>query len=247
YDHSYGIDTIIIKSNVEIGRHAFPTMNKFVVDNKAYPTVKFDIPSPGLTMEQNSFFGNFGYLDFPVYNWLYRKKSTDTYYSWIQNINGQAYNDSTQRVLIAPWGYLDSNTYNFPDAANLNLRNWMLSTDSSKVGSVDLYVTKGTKTYYQNSNVWKYFNLVEFGNSIPTYLADTKSLEIKIYPNPFHNGFNINANDNSQTYSIIDISGSVLQTFSANEKQYINMSSFPNGIYFLKNNVDNRCTKLIKQ
>ena len=123
----------------------------------------------------------------------------------------------------------------------------MLSTDSSKVGSVDLYVTKATKSYYQNSNVWKYFNIIEFGNSIPTYLADTKSLEVKTYPNPFHNGFYVNSNEVSQTYSIINISGSAIHTFSANEKQYIDMSSFPNGIYFLKNNGDNSCTKLIKQ
>ena len=247
YDHAYGFDTIIIKSNLEIGRHAFPTMNKFVVDEKAYPTLKFDISTPSLTMERNSFFDNFGYLDFPVYNWVYKKKSSDSFYSVIQNLNGQAYNDSTKRVLISPYGFMDSNTRNFPDAANLDLRNWMLSTDSSKVGTVDLYVTKGTKSYYQNSNIWKYFNIIEFGNSIPTYLADTKSLEVKTYPNPFHEGFYVNSNEVSQTYSIINISGSVLQTFSANKEQYIDMSSFSNGIYFLKNNDDNSCTKLIKQ
>ncbi len=240
HDSNYAFDTIVIKSNVEIERHAFTPMNQFVIDAKAFAIIKFDILSPNLSMEQNSFFDNFGYLDLPIYTWRYVKP--DFTYQYIYNLTGFGYNQSARLE------YMKAHNVDwFPNWETLQFKNASLLCDSMNVGSIPLYVTKDTKSYYQNSNVWKYFDLVEFGNSIPTYLADTKSLEIKIYPNPFHEGFYVNSNEVSQTYSIINISGSVLQTFSANKEQYIDMSSFSNGIYFLKNNDDNSCTKLIKQ
>ena len=240
YDVNYAFDTITIKSNIEIERHVFPSMNQFVIDAKAYPIIKLDIPSPTLIMEQNSFFGNFGYLDLPIYTWRYMNPdfTIKTYYNKL----GEAF-QMDLRVF-----YLRKNNVDwFPNWQTLNFSDASLICDSSKVSSIPLYVTKGTKSYYQNSDIWKYFNIVEFGNSIPTNLIEANAQGTTIYPNPFVDGFYVNTNEVSQTFSIIDISGSVLNSFIANENQYVNMSPLPNGIYFLKNMADGSSVKVIKK
>lgn len=78
-----------------------------------------------------------------------------------------------------------------------------------------------------------------------------QSNSISVCPNPSNGLFNVFVPDNmlNSEFNIIDITGKIISTIKiVTSQQYIDLNSFPNGVYFLKSQTpsDNIAIKLIK-
>jgi hypothetical protein len=68
---------------------------------------------------------------------------------------------------------------------------------------------------------------------------------LSLYPNPTTNGFTINAGNQKSILSIYDLSGSLVMSNQITGASYIDISSFPLGVYMVK--VNGLVAKLIKK
>ena len=83
-------------------------------------------------------------------------------------------------------------------------------------------------------------NTVDFGFFDPNFTAikdgqNINNKEIQIFPNPTQNEFRITGNLNQYQIQLIDSMGKTLRNIKATgSSQIINISSFPQGLYFIK-------------
>lgn len=131
-------------------------------------------------------------------------------------------------------------------------------TDLKEIGgasfdreSGDLYITiqraDTEQGPYSNPPIVVVFttNLI---SSVDAYLGDD---EIVVYPNPTDDIFEIRGPISNYTIQVLDSAGSVYQSFNSNsEVLNVDISSLPNGMYFIrivnKNNVNVLMEKIIK-
>ena len=66
-------------------------------------------------------------------------------------------------------------------------------------------------------------------------ISENKAIDFRVYPNPSKDIVNINGNFSQNAIGkIIDQSGRILSSFEVNDNATIDLSSFENGMYFLK-------------
>ncbi|XMO85394.1 leucine-rich repeat domain-containing protein [Algibacter sp. AS12] len=112
------------------------------------------------------------------------------------------------------------------DATVNNLFNGLL------LSGINLLVPPNTIDDYEAAPVWTEFNIMEGVLSTNDY--GITNYELKLYPNPVKNAFRI-SNSAGALVEIYNIQGeSLLKKTISNNKQEINISSFANGIYFIK-------------
>jgi len=73
---------------------------------------------------------------------------------------------------------------------------------------------------------------------------DLNDIAFRVYPNPVRSTLNINIGSNAIVY-LTDQSGKTLFTKSINGSGFIDVSKFPSGIYFLKNNTTGETKKIV--
>ena len=80
--------------------------------------------------------------------------------------------------------------------------------------------------------------------SMPLVQKDLNDIAFRVYPNPVRSTLNINIGSNAIVY-LTDQSGKTLFTKSINGRGFIDVSKFPSGIYFLKNNTTGETKKIV--
>ncbi|WP_406683284.1 leucine-rich repeat protein [Seonamhaeicola sp. MEBiC1930] len=106
------------------------------------------------------------------------------------------------------------------------------------LSSINLLVPPGTSAYYEAAPVWTDFNIQE--GVLSTEVAVLES-ELSLYPNPTKGIISISNNHGKKmAVSIYNLMGKLLlgKTISE-EKDYFDISSFSNGVYLVRINIDN--------
>lgn len=118
-----------------------------------------------------------------------------------------------------------------------NQRTTPVSISSSVFQNVNktnctLYVPIGSKTLYENANVWKEFNIVEYDYSISTSLnkAPTSS-KIEIFPNPVISHINIVGIEHAVKVQVLNLNGQTL--INEQTSGSVSMNNLPCGIYLI--------------
>jgi hypothetical protein len=94
-----------------------------------------------------------------------------------------------------------------------------------------LYVPFGSKTLYQNASEWKNFtNIVESATEVP--LVNTEN--IKLYPNPTLDYFNVSGIEDKALITITDINGKTLITKQIKGNENIEVGMLSKGMYLVK-------------
>lgn len=94
-----------------------------------------------------------------------------------------------------------------------------------------LYVPFGSKTLYQNASEWKNFtNIVESATEVP--LVNTEN--IKLYPNPTLDYFNVSGIEDKALITITDINGKTLITKQIKGNGNIEVGMLSKGMYLVK-------------
>lgn len=94
-----------------------------------------------------------------------------------------------------------------------------------------LYVPVGSKSAYQAANQWKDFlNIEEITDGLQTIAIPT----IRLYPNPFTEGFWVSGIKGSSQISIIDLNGKILDRKQGLGNEYVSLKSLPKGVYIVK-------------
>jgi len=96
-----------------------------------------------------------------------------------------------------------------------------------------LYVPAGSKTLYQKANQWKDFlNIIEMAPTGLDKLTDKE--HFILYPNPFTEGFYIDAVDKPATISVYNLMGEQLMSKQITTKSYVDIAGLPQGQYIVK-------------
>lgn len=74
----------------------------------------------------------------------------------------------------------------------------------------------------------------------------TKQANFKVYPNPTVGLLTITTNG-SNSFTLLDLTGKVIQSFEVNQQATISTLGLSSGIYILKENSTGSQTKIIKQ
>lgn len=92
------------------------------------------------------------------------------------------------------------------------------------------------------------FNYMEFSSQVVTSLNSMDNASIEIYPNPFGNNGFVISSENAFEYSLIDVSGSLMESGESTGSIKVG-KTLPQGIYFLRieNSEGNTIQKLVKQ
>ena len=95
-----------------------------------------------------------------------------------------------------------------------------------------LYVPIGSKSAYQAADQWKDFtNIVEFSPAaVPTVIGDN----IKLFPNPTIDKFQITGVEGKATLKLTDINGRLLFAKSVVNKENVSLTSLPKGQYIVE-------------
>lgn len=105
--------------------------------------------------------------------------------------------------------------------------------DQVNKSTCTLYIPAGSKALYQSANQWKDFvNIVEIFSTGTNELTGNEHLIL--YPNPFTEGFYINAGEKLTTVSIYNPSGMQLFSIQVTGKSYIDIATLPQGLYIVK-------------
>lgn len=91
---------------------------------------------------------------------------------------------------------------------------------------VELIYDEDSLQYFLSAS-WKYLNRQKNNISV----SDQKKLGVTVYPNPAHNFINIKTSEELDSYSIMSLTGKILQ--KGEMKSRINVEDLHRGIYFL--------------
>lgn len=109
-------------------------------------------------------------------------------------------------------------------------------------GTCTLFVPKGSKTLFSQTSAWNFFPIREY---VSTTVGSTSIRDLKLYPNPFVNGFTVNADALESQLAILDLSGRIVHMQQVSGKSYVDMQKLSRGIYLVV--VNGESIKLVKR
>ncbi|MDL2315210.1 leucine-rich repeat protein [Bacteroidales bacterium OttesenSCG-928-C19] len=108
------------------------------------------------------------------------------------------------------------------------------------ISLVNLHIPEEFAPDYETANVWEDFFIVEIKS---TDINKIKNTDVRVYPNPTTGKIEIEALSLPNDIKVFNIIGELI--IDIKNQSSIDLSSYPNGIYFIQ--IDNSTYKIIKQ